>query len=310
MQEGFRDFNGTIISGGTTSGVSEIVGKVAKKNKNLAIGYTPNLDQASVTINSIYSIRFTKGRSFSPLEPLQYWIDLVASGIEPNQVKLLGIGGGPIAAIEYRIALAFGAIVAIVDESGGEAVKLLSDHNWIKSQNLICLPHDKETLHAFTGLPKTIMSVQIRESVAKAIHNQYRKTVTVNHLTSDAAIADWENLPSSLKESNLQQADTIFEKLKRIKCTTRIVTSRPVALMTFTQQEIDIMAEMEHGRWNAERLLAGWRYAEARNIEKKQTPYIVSWVKLSPEIKRLDKETVIKIPEFLAQVNIEIQRKK
>ncbi len=125
MQEGFRDFTGTIISGGTNTGVSSIAGKIAKKYKITAIGYIPNLKQVpNIEINNNYIIKNTDGNDFSPLEPLQYWLDIIASGIEPAQVKLLGIGGGQISAVEYRIALALGAIVAIVDESRGEAAKL------------------------------------------------------------------------------------------------------------------------------------------------------------------------------------------
>jgi ppGpp synthetase/RelA/SpoT-type nucleotidyltranferase len=311
MQEGFRDFTGTIISGGTNTGVSNIAGKIAKKYKINAIGYIPNLKQVpNIEINNNYIIKNTEGNDFSPLEPLQYWVDIIASGIEPAEMKLLGIGGGQISAVEYRIALALGAIVASVDESGGEASRLFFDGDWAESPNLICLPDDRETLHAFTSLPKSILNLQMRETLAKAIHDQYRKTVAGSHLSSDPAMAIWEKLSHSLTESNLQQADAIFEKLKRIKCVVQEVANRPVALMTFTEKEIEIMAEMEHGRWNVERLLKGWRQAKTRNVDKKQTPYIVSWVKLPLEVKKWDKETVNKIPDFLAQVGLEIQRIK
>ncbi len=93
-----------------------------------------------------------------------------------------------------------------------------SDGDWAESPNLICLPDDRETLHAFTILPKSVLNQQIRETLAKAIHDQYRKTVAGSHLSSDPAMALWDKLPQSLKESNLQQADAIFEKLKHIKC--------------------------------------------------------------------------------------------
>jgi hypothetical protein len=52
------------------------------------------------------------GKKLSPsscarLEPLQYWADIITSGIEPSKVKLLGINGGKIAAAEaLYVALA------------------------------------------------------------------------------------------------------------------------------------------------------------------------------------------------------------
>ena len=45
--------------------------------------------------------------------------------------------------------------------------------------------------------------------------------------------------------------------LHRIGCTVRKVTDRDIVLMTFTEDETEIMAEMEHTLWNVERLRDG-----------------------------------------------------
>jgi len=50
----------------------------------------------------------------------------------------------------------------------------------------------------------------------------------------------------------------MFDKLHRIGCTVRKVTDRDIVLMAFIEDEIEIMAEMEHTRWNVERLRDGW----------------------------------------------------
>jgi hypothetical protein len=49
----------------------------------------------------------------------------------------------------------------------------------------------------------------------------------------------------------------MFDKLHRIGCTVRKVTDRDIVLMTFTKDEIEIMAEMEHTRWSVEQLRDG-----------------------------------------------------
>lgn len=50
-----------------------------------------------------------------------------------------------------------------------------------------------------------------------------------------------------------------------------------------------LLAEMEHDRWNADRLRNGWAYAPGeKNIDKKTSPYIVPWEDLSEEIRELD----------------------
>jgi hypothetical protein len=146
----FHDFEGTVISGGTASGISGLVGEVQQKYPNTirAIGYVPKT-KTHLLDKRYGEIRFTEGEDFSPTEPLQYWIDIIASGKKSSQVKLLGINGGKISAVEYRIALALGAQVAVVKGSGMEADKLFLDNDWNKSKNLISMTNDPVTVSRF-----------------------------------------------------------------------------------------------------------------------------------------------------------------
>jgi hypothetical protein len=147
--EAFRDLKGTIISGGTTSGISGLIGEAQQTYPNTirTVGYVPKT-KTDFLDKRYNEIRFTDGEKFSPIEPLQYWIDILASGIKSSDVKLLGIDGGRISAIEYRTALALGAQVAIVKGSGMEADKLLLDNDWNNSKNLISMPNDPKTVWA------------------------------------------------------------------------------------------------------------------------------------------------------------------
>jgi ppGpp synthetase/RelA/SpoT-type nucleotidyltranferase len=310
--DAFDDFKGTLISGGTKSGICDFVGETAQKYPNSihAIGYIPGKMCADVTIDERYTeIRRTEGDGFSPLDALQYWIDIIACGFDPSQVKLLGINGGSIAAAEYKIALALGACVAIVDESGGEAERLLSNPEWEESKMLIRLPKDTMTMRYFVGRERPKLPQEIREEVGRAIQLDFKRSRTGIYLATDPAMADWDKLREDLKESNLQQADDILKKLESINCTVHKVTDRPIASMTFTTKEIEDMAEMEHARWNVERLLGGWKWARERDIPNKRSPYIVGWLKLPEDIKEYDRVAVRKIPEFLAEVHLEIRRK-
>jgi hypothetical protein len=104
--EAFKDFTGTILSGGTTQGIAGLVGDIRERSGgNIhTIGYIPKLVPADATVDKNQDrydeIRRTDGAGFSPLESLQNWIDLLAAGIRPTDVKLLGINGGTIAAAE------------------------------------------------------------------------------------------------------------------------------------------------------------------------------------------------------------------
>lgn len=94
-------------------------------------------------------VRLTKGKDLSALEALQYWMDLISSGISPAQVELLGINGGEISAFEYRLALMLGASVAVVESSGREATRLFKDPDWANSKTLLQLPQDMKALKSF-----------------------------------------------------------------------------------------------------------------------------------------------------------------
>jgi hypothetical protein len=171
--EGFQDFHGTVISGGTTAGVSGLIGEVGSKYPDAVktVGYIPHRLPAGVRQDNRYGeVRYTDGDDFSPLESVQYWIDIITSGIPFSQVKVLGINGGAISAAEYRIALALGVQVAVLENSGREADKLIVDGDWANSKTLICLPKDSMTIGAFIGGAGTQLEPEIREIVARAIH--------------------------------------------------------------------------------------------------------------------------------------------
>jgi hypothetical protein len=151
------------------------------------------------------------------------------------------------------------------------------------------------------------MKPDMRETIARAIHESYRTARATSTNIKDVTMLEWEKLPASLKESNREQADDIFEKLRRIGCTVHKVSRRRVALLTFTKEEIEMMAEMEHARWNSERLREGWKLGKKKDATNKTSPYLVPWAKLPENVREWDRETVRKIPELLAGVGLEVR---
>jgi ppGpp synthetase/RelA/SpoT-type nucleotidyltranferase len=312
LLEALQDFKGTIISSGTTAGIGGLVGDAQQQHPDTTrtIGYVPRLTPADVSTDRRYSeIRYTEGNGFTPLEPLQGWIDLIASGIQPPQVKLLGINGSSIAAAEYRMALALGARVGLVQGSGHEAARLLSDDEWASSEMLVHLPADAMTIRGFLGSGTAKLEPHIRETIAQAIHEAYRFVQVGRKQSQDPSLAEWDDLLDYLKDSNRQEADYIREKLRHIGCAIRRARGHDVSLMEFTEDEIERMAEIEHARWNVERLLDGWKWGEERDVIKKTSPYLVPWSDLPDDVKEWDRETVRTIPGILARVRLEVHRK-
>jgi hypothetical protein len=149
---------------------------------------------------------------------------------------------------------------------------------------------------------------EIRETIARAIHESYRKSRAGDTAGDDLSLSEWEELSESLKESNRQQADDMFRKLQNIGCSVDKVHDRTIEQIEFTGEEIEAMAEMEHERWNAERLSDGWKLGQTKNVTRKISPYLVDWADLPEDVKEWDRETVRKIPEFLAKVGLEVRR--
>lgn len=157
LLEGFQSFRGAILGGGTTAGVSGLIGAVqaAYPQSIDTIGYIPATLPPGAALDPRYrQVRSTDAQDFSALEPIQYWIDLVSSGIPPQQVKLVGINGGEIAAFEYRFALMLGASVGVIESSGREAARLFKDPYWGNSKALRCLSPDGKALETFLGSGK------------------------------------------------------------------------------------------------------------------------------------------------------------
>jgi hypothetical protein len=152
------------------------------------------------------------------------------------------------------------------------------------------------------------MELDTEMVVAQAIHENHRARKMKDSPTDDPAMAPWEKLPDLYKESNLQQAHDIINKLRRIGCTVKKNESREVVRMAFTKDQIETMAEMEHARWTMERLLGGWKQGKKRDAENRISPYLVPWTALPEHAKEWDRETVRQIPELLSQVGLEIHQ--
>jgi hypothetical protein len=164
------------------------------------------------------------------------------------------------------------------------------------------------TLRAFIGSICPQIEPTLREAIGRVIHETYRIERARDASRAELSMAEWENLPATLRNSNLQQADHILEKLRQIGCVVEPVEGRPVNLIEFSAAEVEVLAEMEHARWNVERLLDGWKWGAEKDVSRKLSPYLVSWAELPDDIRELDRQTVRRIPGYLAGVGLEIHR--
>jgi hypothetical protein len=126
---------------------------------------------------------------------------------------------------------------------------------------------------------------------------------------NDPALLPWDDLPEDFRESNRQQADHIFIKLRAVGCEAAPASDLRPAVSEFSPAEMELLAEMEHRRWVAERLLAGWTYGPKKVVERRENPNLVPWAKLTEEIKNYDRITVGKISALLESVGKKVCRR-
>jgi hypothetical protein len=93
------------------------------------------------------------GKDCSPLGAIQTWIDILAAGVRPGSVRVLGVNGGESAGLEYRLALALGATVGLLGDSGGAATLMSADPEWQSHPGLVILPRDYDVVRSFIHLP-------------------------------------------------------------------------------------------------------------------------------------------------------------
>ena len=170
------------------------------------------------------------------------------------------------------------------------------------------------------------LPADMREPISRRVHEVYcgfqrhhagQDQAIHKDLDNDPAMKPWDLLQSAYRESNRGQADDIPRKLRRLgyymaKQDPRI-TREPIR--TFSVNDIEVLAELEHERWVEERLRAGWRPGE-RNWTTRTSPYLAPWCDLEGlkatnrtfKIKENDRNAVRVIPDLLDAVGYGIYR--
>lgn len=307
LRTALSGLSGTLLSGGTDSGLPGIIDRIAQLNPDTAtcVGYLPEQIPEDAHIGNGYHtlVRTPQATDFSVEDPIWMWVDLVSSGIDPSTTRLLGINGGQIARFEYKLALALGATVGLVAGSGRSADEVLSEG---PRDRLIALPQDAASWWCFFRVHHPQADLSSFEPIARAVHEAYRKAKHQS-LIQSIAVDDWDGLSDDFKRSNLHQA-SFLQAILQASGFTLVDAGSPQPAAVFTHEEIDQMAEMEHGRWCVERLLHGWRFGP-RDNQNKLHDNLVPWGLLPSSIKEYDINTVRNWPQFIASTGKKIIRK-
>lgn len=141
------------------------------------------------------------------------------------------------------------------------------------------------------------------EEWAKAFHQVY-------HDQHDPHGKLWPDLEEPFRASCRWAADHIDIKLAAVGCKTyRPKDDKASDNFSFAEDEVELLARMEHNRWLGERLIDGWSYAKTRDNQRKQRPGICPWEHLDEkQDKEKDRDQVRSIPAILAKTGLRIRR--
>jgi hypothetical protein len=145
------------------------------------------------------------------------------------------------------------------------------------------------------------------ENDVKKIENEVHKKKTAYNM--------WNMLVEELRDSNRCQADHLFVKMWMLGvkltdilsgeldenecCETR---KRVQALVNSKEWKM-ILAETEHNRWNADKLLAGFKYGK-RNDALKTHNCLVQFCRLDEADRKYDINHILEIPAILCQLSV------
>jgi hypothetical protein len=139
------------------------------------------------------------------------------------------------------------------------------------------------------------------ETLARTIHNNYvaLELASGKNSADNSSLVPWGTLPEAMREQNRLQADHLQVKLRAIGMRLDSLPDKE-KLKSALIENLELLAEIEHLRWNAVQFMAGWKYAPGKkNPDHLTHPCLVSWDELTDEIKQYDRDAVMNIPNII-----------
>jgi len=240
------------------------------------------------------------------MDLLQAWTDIVVAGLDPQRVKVLCYDGGPISKADCAFSLALGAKTGLIEDASLPKERRFDESHWQDCSNLAKLPMDAMTLRAFLLVNELPMKREEFEKAAQKAHEEYVKSA----IPKEPSLLPWKDLPEILKVSNHHQIAYAENILATAGLGIRKLSDPAAPLLDMVKEigedGIRRLAEMEHGRWNVERLLLGWHYADTKDVARKLSPYLVPWDKLSAEIQGYDVDAMRTLPSKFREAGLEV----
>jgi len=176
-----------------------------------------------------------------------------------------------------------------------------------------CLPTQTQLdLHVdgqeFLAIVRQIeLSGEILEDVAEAAHELYCEGLQKQGSRTEASQLPYADLPEHFKEQNRANVRDIQAKLQRLGYV-MVPAQGSEARFSFSAEEIETMAVMEHERYVKANIESGWTWGPESDSAKKINKTLVPWEELPQEERKKDHDLVSGIPEIVARAGYTIAR--
>jgi hypothetical protein len=165
---------------------------------------------------------------------------------------------------------------------------------------------EHEPIEYFETLDETIsINVVVNEALdtlARTMHNAYLKTLLARggSAENNASLIKWSELPEHKKRANRHAAAHIDVKLRIANCVAYgLEAAAPEVAFPPDTQTLELLAQLEHRRWMADKHLAGYSYGELRDEDRMLHPDLIPWEKLSEADREKDRDSIHQIPKLL-----------
>jgi hypothetical protein len=143
------------------------------------------------------------------------------------------------------------------------------------------------------------------DELAIALHTHYLARTSTLPATSEEALREWDDLPENLRDSNRAVIDHAPILFGAIGCAMRRGRSS-TEIYNPSDAEIEILAQVEHRRWMADRIDRGWRFGEHRDNKRRLHPDLVAYDELSKVGKEKDRAAVRTLIAVLGQNGVSL----
>jgi hypothetical protein len=165
---------------------------------------------------------------------------------------------------------------------------------------------EHEPIEYFETLDETIsIDVVVNEALdtlARTMHNAYLKTLLARGGNSEnnASLVNWSELPEHKKRANRHAAAHIDVKLRIGNCiASSLDAAAPEVAFPPDTPMLELLAQLEHRRWMADKHLAGYSYGELRDEDRMLHPDLIPWEQLPEDDREKDRDNIRQIPNLL-----------